>query len=107
MCGGCSDDGFDYFLYWLISRGEAVYKAAVSNPDSLAAIADPENDDYEREDIAYIARDIFAEKTNGAEIYEYLPPDERGYPDITFDWEEDDPATMERLCPRLYAMFWE
>jgi len=23
MCGGCSDDGFDYFRYWLISRGEA------------------------------------------------------------------------------------
>lgn len=107
MCGGCSDDGFDYFRYWLISRGEAVYKAAVSNPDSLAAIADPENDDYEREDIAYIARDIFTEKTGGAEIYEYLSPDERGYPDITFDWEEDDPATMQRLCPRLYAMFWE
>ena len=107
MCGGCSDDGFDYFRYWLISRGEAVYRAAISNPDSLAAIADPENDDYEREDIAYIARDIFAEKTGGAEIYEYLSPDERDYPDITFDWEEDDPVTMQRLCPRLYAMFWE
>jgi Protein of unknown function (DUF4240) len=34
--GGCSDDGFDYFRAYLISRGRAVFEAAMADPDSLA-----------------------------------------------------------------------
>ena len=33
--GGCSDDCFEYFRCWLISRGENTYKKAKENPDSL------------------------------------------------------------------------
>ncbi|MFJ6797610.1 DUF4240 domain-containing protein [Streptomyces sp. NPDC091268] len=35
--GGCSDDGFDYFRGWLLTQGEAVFAAALADPDSLAA----------------------------------------------------------------------
>ena len=35
MNGGCSDDGFDYFRYWLASRGEAVFQAALAFYGSL------------------------------------------------------------------------
>ena len=35
--GGCGDDGFDYFLGWLLSQGRAIWEAAVADPDSLAA----------------------------------------------------------------------
>src|SRR5262245_50822814 len=33
---GCSDDGFEYFRRWLVSRGREAYEAAISNADSLA-----------------------------------------------------------------------
>ena len=33
--GGCSDDAFDYFKIWLVSRGKDVYEAALQNPDTL------------------------------------------------------------------------
>jgi hypothetical protein len=36
--GGCSDDGFDYFRDWLISRGRTVYEAAMRNPESLVDV---------------------------------------------------------------------
>ena len=35
MNGGCSDDGFQYFRNWIISRGKEVYYAAKENPDNL------------------------------------------------------------------------
>lgn len=35
MNGGCSDDGFEYFRLWVISRGRKVYEAALANPDNL------------------------------------------------------------------------
>lgn len=35
--GGASDDGFEYFRGWLVSRGRATYEAALADPDSLAA----------------------------------------------------------------------
>src|SRR5689334_11637866 len=34
--GGCSDDAFEYFRAWLISRGRDVYEAAIDDPNSLA-----------------------------------------------------------------------
>ena len=30
--GGCSDDGFDDFRGWLVTRGRAVYDAALARP---------------------------------------------------------------------------
>lgn len=36
MNGGCSDDCFDYFRDWLISEGQAVYEAALTDPEKLA-----------------------------------------------------------------------
>ena len=35
MNGGCSDDGFEYFRNWIISRGKEVFYKAKENPDSL------------------------------------------------------------------------
>ena len=38
--GGCSDDGFEYFRRWLVLQGRDVFQAAVSNPDTLAEVAE-------------------------------------------------------------------
>jgi hypothetical protein len=36
--GGCSDDGFEYFRAWLVSRGQRAYENALAKPDSLADV---------------------------------------------------------------------
>src|SRR5690242_15781126 len=33
--GGCSDDAFDYFRAWLISRGQQVFSNALKDPETL------------------------------------------------------------------------
>src|SRR5262245_673914 len=37
--GGCSDDGFMDFRYWLVSMGREVYEAAMADAESLADVA--------------------------------------------------------------------
>lgn len=45
--GGCSDDAFEYFRAYLISRGRAVFEAALTDPDSLADAALDDEDKWE------------------------------------------------------------
>lgn len=47
--GGASDDGFYYFRLWLVGMGKRVYEAALADPDTLAEVVDPTNDQYEAE----------------------------------------------------------
>jgi hypothetical protein len=48
MNGGCSDDGFEYFRNWVISRGKEVYYKAKENPDSLfTEVEDGKEYDFE------------------------------------------------------------
>ncbi|MFQ1701742.1 DUF4240 domain-containing protein [Loktanella agnita] len=58
--GGCSDDGFDYFCDWLISKGRTVYEGALSYPESLADI--DLSGDREFEDFRYVAGDVYKSK---------------------------------------------
>ncbi len=48
--GGCSDDGFDYFLGWLIAKGRKYFEAALVNPERAGDGAEP-GDVVECEDI--------------------------------------------------------
>lgn len=100
--GGCSDDGFVYFREWLISRGRAVYMAAVENPDSLAGLTDPEHDDYEFEDLGYLL----------LEAYEILTGEEIPviYPSGTVEpkgkrWNFHDDAEILRRLPNLAKVY--
>jgi len=43
IAAGLSDDGFVYFKCWLISRGKAVYEAALLEPDSLVDLEYPDH----------------------------------------------------------------
>ena len=95
--GGCSDDGFMDFRSELISRGQAVYEAALKNPESLA---DVEPSVEGLEGWQYVAGRAYATKTNGQEIPDTGvrqaedPAGER--------WEEDD---VYSLYPKLAAKF--
>lgn len=61
--GGCSDDGFDYFCDWLISRGQNVFESALENPETLVGKATPW--DTEFEEFRYIMIDVMEEVHNG------------------------------------------
>lgn len=108
--GGCSDDCFEYFRLWLISRGKKVYYLAKQNPDSLIDEVDPDLDYYEYEEFWYVALEAFQRKT-GHELYNYIDSEkfttrEGNYPNFEFTWQEDSPQSMERICPQLYKKFW-
>ena len=113
MNGGCSDDGFEYFRLWVISRGRKVYEAAMANPDNLIDYIDDDDemDFFEFESFWYVALEAFEEAVD-AELYDYIDDEnfktcEGNYPNFEFNWEEDEPESMQKLCPRLFEKFWE
>lgn len=95
--GGCSDDGFDYFRYGLISHGRTIYEAALKNPDSLEEV----DDDFTNETYSYVARKLYREKTGkdliGGTSIPLHPAGE--------EWDFDDPAEMKRRFPMLYKKY--
>ena len=100
--GGCSDDGFEYFRGWLVSRGQVIFEAAVADPDSLVDVVDPENDNHECEGLLYIARQTYEEVTgqsmpSGSSNYAREPSGG--------NWDFDDDAEMARRLPRLWQLY--
>jgi hypothetical protein len=114
MNGGCSDDMFEYFRLWVISRGREIYENAKSNPDSLIAVAEVDVPEglFDFESFWYVANDAF-KQTTGKDLYDYIDNEkfktnEGNYDrDIEFNWEEDDPESMKRICPKLFENFTE
>ena len=111
MNGGCSDDGFEYFRNWVISRGKAVYYEAKNNPDTLIEQVSDELESYEFESFWYVALEAFEKKT-GKELYDFIDEDnfklkEGEYPQIDFNWQEENPESMRVICPRLFERLWK
>ena len=100
--GGGSTDGFEYFCWWLIGSGQAIFEAALADPDSLADLIKTDIDWgdawLECEDIACVAMEVYEENT-GHE----MPIDEPifipGEP-VGVRWEEDD---LDALYPKIAA----
>ncbi len=98
--GGCSDDGFDYFCDWLISRGRSAYEAALATPDALvdtlvAGQAKPFEVDFE--DFRYVVYQVFLEKF-GSEMPDFSMPSRENPTGTPF--QEDEDSLAERY-PRL------
>ncbi|WNY27462.1 DUF4240 domain-containing protein [Methanolapillus ohkumae] len=111
ICGGCSDDEFDYFRAWLISRGKSVYEQAIADPDSLCALfGDPEHDTFpDNEEILYAGLDAYEEATGKNDFYEVIDSFEDDFMilEIELNWDEDDPKTLKSICPKLFDKFYE
>ncbi len=111
MNGGCSDDGFEYFRNWVISCGKEVYYKAKENPDTLIdVIKDGDEDFFEFESFWYVALQAFNNVT-GLELYDYIDYEnhltrEGKYPNFEFDWNDDEPETLQAICPQLYERCW-
>ncbi len=110
MNGGCSDDGFEYFRLWVISRGREVFERAAADPDSLISEADENmGQPYDFESFWYVGLRAF-EKTTGKQLYDYIDYDnfkfgEGNYPQFDFNWTEEDPESRKRICPKLFERF--
>lgn len=110
MNGGCSDDSFEYFRNWVISRGKDVYYSAKENPDNLISEYVEGKDYYDFEEFWYVALTAFTNKT-GKELYDYIADDfttdEANYRAFEFTWDEEKPETMRAICPRLFDEIWK
>ena len=100
--GGGSDDGFEYFRWWLIGQGKAIFEAALAQPDSLADLITTDivwgDGQLECEDIAYVAMEVYQKKTgrkmSDAEV-NFSPSEPVGV-----KWNEGD---LDTLFPKIAA----
>ncbi len=109
MNGGCSDDSFEYFRCWVISRGKDTYYNAKANPDFLISEVVEGAEFYDFESFWYVALEAFKHKT-GKDLYDYIDNEnfktkEGSYPQFEFTWQEEKPESMKKICPKLLAKF--
>lgn len=100
--GGCSDDGFDYFLGWLVGQGREIFEAALADPDSLADVVSPDDEGaFQSEELLAAAWTAY-ERATGDDL-----PDGQflARPGLGPGWDFDDPEEMRTRYPRLWAMF--
>ena len=101
---GCSNDGFDYFRAWLISKGRKVYEDALKNPDSLAdIISDKEYGEFE--EFLYVANDAYSALTGEDDFYDRPDRITYLYPSIELTWHEDT-EELRKMLPKLAEKFW-
>ena len=95
---GGSADGFEYFRGWLIAQGNAVYHAALKDPDSLVDVLPDGFDDAECEDMLYVAGQAYEEKMGNK-----MPSRKYVYPEIIGQKWQDD-SQLDAMFPRLSAI---
>ncbi len=109
---GGSDDWFDYFRDWLISRGKDVFYRALENPDNLCDEFDliPEGEEPTFEGLGYVDCSVYEEKF-GIEIYDHEERYDYGDPfdkkEIVFNWNDDDLDSMRKICPNTFEKWWD
>ncbi|WP_294274934.1 DUF4240 domain-containing protein [uncultured Sphingomonas sp.] len=104
--GGASDDGFEYFRYWLISRGRADFDKVIAHPDSLAdLVVSDAHADLEFEAFAYVARDVWSAKT-GQESTQMPEADIPAHPSTPFGTPfREDSSYLATHYPKLWKRF--
>ena len=98
--GGCSDDSFIDFRYFLISEGRAIFETVLSSPDSLADLEVDDSEDLFLEEYGYAAGAIYEEKAG-----EDMPGGGAAEPNepIGVEWDED---SVDELYPSIAKRFW-
>jgi hypothetical protein len=105
--GGMSDDGFEYFRRWLISKGRAVYEQVLVRPDDLAdLLGDGSEGALEFELFAYVAGDVWRSKTGGSidTFYDRAPGGLPGAKPEGEPFDEGDNHLAARY-PKLWRRF--
>jgi hypothetical protein len=104
--GGCSYDLFEYFRRWLVSKGRAVYEAAVADPDSLAQrdVQPGPEGGWDFEEIYNLAADVFEAKGGEGHVGDYVErePVLENPPGEPFAENEEH---LARRYPKLWQRF--
>lgn len=98
ICGGCSDDGFDYFKEWLVLQGKKMFYESCRNPDSLA---ESMRGDYPScEEFWYLASTVYEELVGS-------PPNSppSPLPNPGEFWDFDSEAEQQQRYPKLWKRF--
>ena len=97
--GGCDDVCFEHFRSYVIGLGEAVYSAALDDPDTLVFLAKGPGHQFahDAEALGYAASDAY-EAVTGEELPDVGPE----LPDLPsgVEWDEETP---EVAAPRIAA----
>lgn len=106
--GGCSDDSFEYFRRWLVSKGREVYDPALADPDGMAQldVAAGPHGMWEFEEIYYVANRVFREKGGQGDLRDYSEPEAGlgGFEPSGEPFEEDE-EHLARRYPNLWRRF--
>lgn len=102
--GGCSDDSFDYFRGWLISRGESAFNAALTEPDNLDAVIKEADEDLDCQVEGWQGIGIEAWCRKTGQDYLDFPSDITTHPNRPSGdrWSEED---IDHLYPKLAKRF--
>ena len=107
--GGCSDDGFTDFRSWLLLKGENIYRAALTDPDSLARLR------FEADEAScecYPAPEAYSQAVPDADHDAYYtaltaahgPGLSRPEP-LGEHWDFESETEMKARLPKLYKKF--
>ena len=106
IMGGASDDSFEYFRVWMLSRGHSFFEAARKDPDSLATLIPPNFHEVpEFELLAYAASEVWAERTGKK------PNEMPTQPDMIYSTNpvgtpfSENEASLEARYPKLWKRF--
>jgi hypothetical protein len=108
--GGASDDAFEYFMRWLVSRGRADFERVLNNPDELESIIPKDQTEpCEFEEFGYVASEVWQSKTGidpwqdelGRFPYTGAPPAE----DVLGVPFEDSETALSNRYPKLWSRF--
>lgn len=98
--GGCSDDAFMDYRYWLVFQGKQMYEKGISDPDSMADFLAEWGDEAGIEGYGYLPAQIYRRKFGDempASGLRHSKGDPKGEA-----WEEDD---LEKRFPRVAKIF--
>ncbi|MCC7542922.1 MAG: DUF4240 domain-containing protein [Deltaproteobacteria bacterium] len=71
MNGGCSDDGFDYFIGWLVGQGRERFTAALRDPERAAEGLGPEQEPFSNEDVLGIGVNAYRRLTGSDQVNDF------------------------------------
>lgn len=118
IMGGCSDENFQHFKYWIIAQGADVFFEAINDPDFLSEYIPYEysitGEIPELEELQYVSLDAYYLKINGSIGYDEelenefnaaLDPSQifTSLPHIVIDWTDEEHLKIK--FPRLWERF--